>query len=92
MCVTDRHDMTLAVKVALNPDTTNQPIQKLWLPRQQNFKKVFEIYENLLFRNHKAQSYHIWHVALPNGSLIEFFSNYSPEVKFDPTPGVTSFT
>ena len=25
MCVTDRHDMTLAVKVALNPDTTNQP-------------------------------------------------------------------
>ena len=25
MCVTDRH-MTLAVKVALNPNTTNQPI------------------------------------------------------------------
>ena len=25
MCVTDRHDMTLAVKVALNPNTTNQP-------------------------------------------------------------------
>ena len=24
MCVTDRHDMTLAVKVALNPSTTNQ--------------------------------------------------------------------
>ena len=24
--VTDRHDMTLAVKVALNPNTTNQPI------------------------------------------------------------------
>ena len=24
-CVTDRHDMTLAVKVALNPNTTNQP-------------------------------------------------------------------
>ena len=23
MCVTDRHDMTLAVKVALNPNTTN---------------------------------------------------------------------
>ena len=23
-CVTDRHDMTLAVKVALNPNTTNQ--------------------------------------------------------------------
>ena len=25
MCVTDRHDMTLGVKVALNPNTTNQP-------------------------------------------------------------------
>ena len=25
MCVTDRHDMTLAVKVALNPDTANKP-------------------------------------------------------------------
>ena len=25
MCVSDRHDMTLAVKVALNPNTTNQP-------------------------------------------------------------------
>ena len=24
ICVTDRHDMTLAVKVALNPNTTNQ--------------------------------------------------------------------
>ena len=23
--VTDRHDMTLAVKMALNPNTTNQP-------------------------------------------------------------------
>ena len=33
MCVTDRHDMTLAVKVALNPNTTNQLSQKdgtLW--------------------------------------------------------------
>ena len=25
MCVTDRHDMTLTVKVALKPNTTNQP-------------------------------------------------------------------
>ena len=28
ICVTDRHDMTLAVKVALNPNTTNQFIQR----------------------------------------------------------------
>ena len=27
ICVTDRHDMTLAVKVALNPNTTNQLTQ-----------------------------------------------------------------
>ena len=27
MCVTDSHDMTLAVKVALNPNTTNQPYE-----------------------------------------------------------------
>ena len=26
MCVTDRYVMNLAVKVALNPNTTNQPI------------------------------------------------------------------
>ena len=26
MCVTDRYDMTLAVNVALNPNTTNQAI------------------------------------------------------------------
>ena len=25
MCVTDRHDMTSAVKVPLNPNTTNNP-------------------------------------------------------------------
>ena len=25
MCFTDRHDITLAVKVALNPDTANKP-------------------------------------------------------------------
>ena len=25
MCVTDRHDMTLAFKVGLSPNTTNQP-------------------------------------------------------------------
>ena len=30
ICVTDRHDMTLAVKVALNPNTTNQPTNKVF--------------------------------------------------------------
>ena len=27
MCITDHHDMTLAVKVALNPNPTNESIQ-----------------------------------------------------------------
>ena len=31
MCVTDRHDMTLAVKVALNPNTTIQRIHQPFL-------------------------------------------------------------
>ena len=29
LCVTDRHAMTLAVKVALNPNTTNQASKKV---------------------------------------------------------------
>ena len=29
MCVTDRHDMTLAVKMALNLNTSNQLIQQV---------------------------------------------------------------
>ena len=29
MCVTDRHDMTLADKVALNPNATNHQIYKI---------------------------------------------------------------
>ena len=31
MCVTDRHDMTSAVKVALNPNSTNQPTTRFIL-------------------------------------------------------------
>ena len=29
MCFTDRHDMTLAITVVLNPNTTNQPTRVL---------------------------------------------------------------
>ena len=47
-------------------------LQKLWLPWQQDLT-FFEIFENLLVRNHKAYSYQIWHVTLPNGSLSSFF-------------------
>ena len=33
LCVTDRHDMTLAVEVELKPNTTNQPKLILYLTR-----------------------------------------------------------
>ena len=43
MCVTDRHDMTLAVKMALNPNTTKQTFRKErktnvtgWFPSHQD--------------------------------------------------------
>ena len=29
-CITDHHDMTLAVTVALNPNATNQPTQDFY--------------------------------------------------------------
>ena len=34
ICVTNRHDMTLAVKVALNPNTINQSISPCFLLQQ----------------------------------------------------------
>ena len=59
MCVTDRHDMTLAVKVALNVNTTNQPtifpiffrncpvpphpVQRSLAPSRPNFAAPIEI-------------------------------------------------
>ena len=40
MIVTDCHDMTLAVKVALNPNTTNQPSLKSYtLPTELRYSK-----------------------------------------------------
>ena len=37
MCVTDCHDMTLAVKVALNPNTTSQSFRGLIIPIAREF-------------------------------------------------------
>ena len=45
MCVTDRHNMTLALKVALNPNTTNQPSQ---LSKQKAFKNIVGKKEKML--------------------------------------------
>ena len=52
MCAMDRHDMTLAVKVELNPNATNQPLF-IWIyllmSARANVIKVymFITYENL---------------------------------------------
>ena len=53
--------------------------------------KKNENFENLLVRNHKGYIYQIWYVTLPK-CPHEVSSDFSPRVKFDPTPGVTSFT
>ena len=37
MCVTDRHDITLAVKVTLNPDTINQVDHNLTVAKMTEF-------------------------------------------------------
>ena len=42
MCVTNRHDMNLVVKVALNPNTTNKPIL------------LFQCSKSLFFQGQKA--------------------------------------
>ena len=42
MCVTDHHDMTLVVKVALNLNTPNQPIKGATAPQAKNNKSAFK--------------------------------------------------
>ena len=50
MCVTDRYDMKLAVKVALNPNTTNQPIH--FNDREEHLLKTFWEKEKMLVNLH----------------------------------------
>ena len=44
MCITDHHDMTLAVKVALNLNTTSQPDDKFldWSKLKQIADSIME--------------------------------------------------
>ena len=52
MCVTDRHDMTLAFKVALNPNTTKQPTsiaEMIWI--------VYQRLENVVGKGKKNAGY-----------------------------------
>ena len=46
MCVTDCHDMTLAVKVALNPNTTNQLMEDSGVPLVIDIA-IFQTFDNL---------------------------------------------
>ena len=63
MCVTDRHDMTLAVKVALNLNTTNQSAflvdifceSMFTLSQDQNF--IFDRIECVLAEKKKKNDY-----------------------------------
>ena len=42
MCVTDRHDLTIAIKVALNLDLTNQPTIPFSSLTMRDFVVIFE--------------------------------------------------
>ena len=70
MCVTDHHDITLAVKVALNSNTTNQPIKHL---------------SSLTFIQRGTEPALLCrkHTGLENGLLVQspgsVFTNYSQE-------------
>ena len=44
---THRHDMTLAVKVAFNPNTTNQPVPFLWIWRIYSFLWRIDSHDHL---------------------------------------------
>ena len=65
MCVTDRHDMTLAVKVALNLNTTNQPTfpNKPWFLRvcSTNLLKTLWEKEKLLVKSNFSFSHSVFY-------------------------------
>ena len=55
MCVTDRHDMTVADKGALNPNTTNQPLLTLYHTIPTFKEKPFE---NIVGKEESAGNQH----------------------------------
>ena len=67
MCVTDRHDMTIAVKTALNPNTTNQPIKysdnrgsairHIGLNRQFHDYRFIHVQSSTAFTGHELWQY-----------------------------------
>ena len=76
MCVTDRHDMTLAVKVALKPDTTNQPTHQpdfLTTLKKMPFESIMGKGENA--DNQHFSSFPRMFSALPKTNF-SFLSHY----------------
>ena len=61
---------TLAVKVALNPNTINQPML-FGLGFHIQIKK--KIFKNLLVPNKQNYHFYIWHVASSSGTLPKWF-------------------
>ena len=47
MCVTNRHDMTLALKVALNPSTTNHPFSIFFFGSQSNASVFISLWNSI---------------------------------------------
>ena len=67
MCVTDRHDMTLAVKVTLNPDTANKPNFPRAKKERNKERTIISI--TLVLKNGVAGDLNplppMWHFMLP---------------------------
>ena len=57
MCVTDHHDMTLPVKVALNTNTTNQPTSWQPLHLSMSFLSFIPVLFSIFFPSHRLLSY-----------------------------------
>ena len=83
ICVPDSHDMTLAVKVALNPNTTNQANCKLKafadnkLNDTQNIKFVYHRVEIILGKGENAGyqhvpfSHNVFNELFPEGRMVK---------------------
>ena len=65
MCITDPHDMTLAVKVALNPYTTNQTSFIYQYVLQSSMYQCY---------NYNPQWATIFHIRVPKSSMYEYES------------------
>ena len=77
MCVTDRHDMTLAVKLALNFNTTNQPTNPSALPQIRYFHHMcLKITIAILNLSHNNPCFQC------NTAITNFLVSHTCEIRF----------